>query len=358
MSWLFRFIFLWCVFSTGTGVLCAQRTNITLDSIAEAELYCIGNVYFDNMITNEINSAYLKDINANEERESELYNFFVSKRGVRTILLESPVHDELLLKYFFNVEIDSATGVVDTAAYPSAFEEYKRLRQLSQDYPGLRVICVDVAGTEVRYEFMNSLLFSIFSQFKPLPSNYLFPEQYGYDFYFSVWEAYNSTLDSLIAAEYNADYIELINEALEVRFFKSCNKRRVKSLVTKLKQFFKYQHPELATTYILRLCHSYVTEKRSKQDIAREIFILEEVQGALSKYNTTPVLLDMGLWHVEADIRQNLRYYLETTKIECSYIRLYQPLFHYWYSEEENELAGEVARKDVVRMRKNDYLLF
>ena len=339
-------------------VLSCFSQDISAVIESEMDIYCIGNIHFDNGITYRLNEAYLYEIKKNEERESDLYETLISEGGITSLLLEYPVHDELFLNYFFKANQDSAVDLIDTANFPSSYYMHKRLPRLAIQNPELRFVCVDIAEEENRVDFMSSLLYSIFSQYKPLEGYFLIPEHLDYDTYVSIWEEYRSIVDTLAIEGYDEEYVNLLNDALEVRFYKSCRKRKVRLLVEEFRIFYKDKHPEFATPFILRMCNSYISKRTKKQKLKREHFIFNEVTQAVAASDSAPVLLQIGKWHIEANANNNLRDFLENTTLNCTYLTLYQPLYSSLYSKTENELAKTGEKKEVVKVGTNDYLLF
>ncbi len=345
-----------CLFLIASS-LKGQDNSLKIDSLSMTDIYCIGNVHFDGVYYKK-NSAYLNEIAKNEKRESDLYETLISKNGVTSILLEYPVHDELFLNYIFKADLDSAIQLLDTTNFPSAYYKYLRLRRLSDQNPKLRFVCVDIAEEVDRVEFMNSILFAIFSQYRLLEDYFLFPGNFGNDIYTSVWKEYYDVVDSLSREGYDSEYIKLLDYALEVRFIKSCRKRKVRQLAEELKLFYREKHPELATPFITRMCNSYISKRTKKQKLKREHFIFNEVTQAVAASDSAPVLLQIGKWHIEANANNNLRYFLENTTLNCTYLTLYQPLYSSLYSKTENELAKTAESGEVVEVGENDYLLF
>ncbi len=337
--------------------LCTFGQDISMVLDSNVEIYCVGNVHFDGIHYRK-NKAYLYEVAKNEKREAYLYEMLISKGGVGSILLEYPVHDELYLNYIYNASLDSAINLIDTINFPSAYYADLRLRRIVNDNPHLKIVCVDIAEEENRVDFMSSLLYATLSQYKPLKDYFLFPEYQDGDTYVSIWEEYRWIVDSLAIEGYDEEYINLLNDALEVRFFESCKKKRVRLLVEEFKLFYSVKHPDLATPFILRMCNSYISKRTSHQKLERERFIFKEVTEAVTASDSVPVLLQMGKWHFQANTENNLRYFFEKTALNCTYLKLYQSLFSFWYSKSENELAIKAEREEVVEVDRNDYLIF
>ena len=345
-----------CLFLIGSS-LTGQEKSLKIDSLPKTDIYCIGNVHFDGIYYRK-NKAFLDEVAKNEKRESDLFETLISKGGVTSILLEYPVHDELFLNYFISAEHSGIIEFLDTTKTPAYTYTIRRLRRLVNQYTELSLVCVDRAEEKHRFDFMNTLLFAIFSQYRPLEYHFLFPESVDYDTYLLVWNEYYSIIDSLSKEGCDSEYIQLLHDALEVRFYKSCRKRKVRQFVEELKIFYLDKHPELATPFITRMCNSYISKRTKQQKLKREHFIFNEVTQALVANDSTPVLLQIGKWHIQADTENNLRYLLENPTYECTYLKLYQPIYHFWYTEAENDLEKKVENGEVVEVGPNDYLLF
>jgi hypothetical protein len=329
-----------------------------MDLIPHSDVYCIGNVYFDANHRYKKNAAYLKHIDTNERREAQIYQTLISTRGIKTILLDEPVHEEPFFNYFFRYDLKAVSHIIDTAAVPSICQKYRRLSRLHDENTQLRFVCIGAADETNRHYFMNTIMHAMFSQHAELKEYFLFPESYDSDTFIEVWKTYSDITDSLSKIDFNSSYIALLEKAIDIRFFKSCKKRKVRDFVEHLRHFYFNEHPEMATPFIVRLCNSYISKKEKHQKALKEQFATSQIVSALAVHQSRPAIFQGSYCDIKKDVEFNLRHFLNTTALECSYLKLYQPLFHFYHTDVENDLLHHHGKNEIARVGDRDFLIF
>lgn len=355
MAGKFLKVYSWMIFFT-LPISGLHAQDLSAIPEGKNKIYCIGNIHFDNFEHYKDKPWFRNEIQLMETRLSNVYHYLVENRGITAILLESPILQQRQIMHYLAGDSICLKEHLDTTNWPAFYLEIQRLREIKEKHPNITFHCIDVSKSRDRHYFMTSLLFEAFSHFSNLNEHYLFLDNFGYQKYVKVWEGYSRIIDSLGETDLKTEYLQLLHEALDVKFFRLSKRRRVKKLVENFKVFYE-QNPNLESAYMHLLLASY-DGSRWGDDDKRELFIFEQIKKVKRENKNGNCLVELGKWHFKYEEKNNVLAMAKKDSLDVPVIKMYYSVFgDYLYKKIEVELSAQ-HENELYELYKDYFILF
>lgn len=337
----------------------AQCQNISdISQLDTGQIYCMGNIHhFTNLRTADAHSIALTMKNA--KMELEMLNFLIDKRKVKLLLIEWPVAFQILVDSIIDINNHHAFGyynqVWDTIIHYEAYLFFKNLREIKRSYPDISIKCIDQTPNADLIMLSNSIMAIMMDPFiklnlRQLTLNYAVEDENDTQFW-NDYEHIKHGITKLEALGCDEEYISILLDLLDLNRGRFNQKGALLKLIKRIRLYY-YSHLEkVANPAMFTLVNSISPYFNSTKK--REEFIFETVKSNL-KLGHPKALLRMGIWHLVAQERANIRSQLVNNENNLVFVFIYSQYHKCLY--DYNTFYNLDLTKDLNISKDGDYI--